>query len=224
MCRKTDARNVPSTWQKANDCWHSYYRYLITFHPTTGTPLLNLTNINNKIAAPQITIGALSVQTTAMDRELAADASISAVGSSPPQWGGIVLTGGRSEKIQPCGKRLGASRRQYPFFGRSCFLAQVSIDKPAHNRRHCRLLVLNLGHWWSRCSLLYKACICYFSRFNDMSYCITGHLFCKATNLFNWLLWNVHGNNGLPTSGSLQSMQGQTTNNTMFFRLLLNQR
>lgn len=45
-----------------------------------------------------------------------------------------------------------------------------------------------------------------------------------GTNLFNWSLWNVPGNDGLPASGSLQSIQGQTTNSTMFFRLLLNQR
>ena len=45
-----------------------------------------------------------------------------------------------------------------------------------------------------------------------------------ATNLFNWSLWDVPGNHGLPAAGGLQSVQGQTTNNTMFFRLLLNQR
>ena len=45
-----------------------------------------------------------------------------------------------------------------------------------------------------------------------------------ATNLFNWSLWDVPGNNGLPAAGGLQSVQGPATNNTMFFRLILNQR
>ena len=45
-----------------------------------------------------------------------------------------------------------------------------------------------------------------------------------ATNLLNWSLWDVPGNNGLPAAGALQLVQGQVTNNTMFFRLILNQR
>lgn len=45
-----------------------------------------------------------------------------------------------------------------------------------------------------------------------------------ATNLFNWSLWNVPGNNGLPAAGSLQSVSGPATNSPMFFRLLLNSR
>ena len=45
-----------------------------------------------------------------------------------------------------------------------------------------------------------------------------------STNLSNWSLWNVPGNNGLPQVTNPQNISGSATNNAAFFRLLLNQR
>ena len=45
-----------------------------------------------------------------------------------------------------------------------------------------------------------------------------------ATNLTNWSLWDVPFNDGIPQFTNPQTLQGQTTNDTLFFRLLLNQR
>ena len=46
----------------------------------------------------------------------------------------------------------------------------------------------------------------------------------SATNLFDWALWNVPGNDGLPALSTGQTLQGPATNTPLFFRLLLNQR
>ena len=45
-----------------------------------------------------------------------------------------------------------------------------------------------------------------------------------STNLFNWSLWNVPGNDGVPQTTSPQTVQGPATGNPLFFRLLLNPR
>lgn len=105
-CPSWSRDNLDAAWANGVAAGTHVIGYLITFHPTTGTPLLNLTNINTKITAPTITIGGLSIPTRAVDRELAADTSISLVGSSPPKWGGIVLTGGVPGKSNHAGKGL----------------------------------------------------------------------------------------------------------------------
>ncbi len=46
----------------------------------------------------------------------------------------------------------------------------------------------------------------------------------SSTNLSNWSLWNVPGNDGVPLSANPQTIQGPGTNAPAFFRLLFNQR
>ncbi len=45
-----------------------------------------------------------------------------------------------------------------------------------------------------------------------------------STNLFDWGLWNVPGNSGLPQLVNPQVLSGPATNNEAFFRLLLNEK
>ncbi len=45
-----------------------------------------------------------------------------------------------------------------------------------------------------------------------------------STNLLDWSLWDVAGNNGVPSLNNPQTLQGPATNNAAFFRLLLNER
>ncbi len=45
-----------------------------------------------------------------------------------------------------------------------------------------------------------------------------------STDLVNWSLWDVPGNDALPTFDGLKTLQGPAVGDKMFFRLLLNQR
>jgi uncharacterized repeat protein (TIGR03806 family) len=45
-----------------------------------------------------------------------------------------------------------------------------------------------------------------------------------STNLLNWSLWNVPGNDGLPLANNPQTLQGPATNPATYFRLRLNPR
>src|SRR5262249_27156019 len=60
-----------------------------------------------------------------------------------------------------------------------------------------------------------------------ISYILSGNAVAQvqtSTNLSDWSLWNVPGNNGLPQSINPQLISGPATNNDAFFRLLLNPR
>ncbi|HOP98534.1 MAG TPA: type II secretion system protein [Verrucomicrobiota bacterium] len=65
--------------------------YTVTF-PNTGG--LVSTNINRKIVPTPLRVGAVTFTPVAVERELAADATLSKTGSKPPVFTGIVLTGG----------------------------------------------------------------------------------------------------------------------------------
>jgi hypothetical protein len=45
-----------------------------------------------------------------------------------------------------------------------------------------------------------------------------------STDLINWSLWDVPGNDALPTFDGLKTIQGPAIGDKMFFRLLLDQR
>src|SRR5690606_33195539 len=45
-----------------------------------------------------------------------------------------------------------------------------------------------------------------------------------STNLADWLLWNVSGNDGLPRADEMRSLQGEVHADAAFFKLLLEER
>lgn len=88
------------SWSRANQdaAWNGslvanirVIGYVVTF---PRTAYLASTNINPKITPTSFQSGAVTITPTATERELAADATISKIGFTPPVFDGITLTGG----------------------------------------------------------------------------------------------------------------------------------